>query len=253
MLSTGCSPPPHYNVDLFDQDEGAVGDPVYIDDEEAGTIEKIVPSDGNWMAVVRIDGDYVEQVRSGIYREPDQGQIRLATTEVTPDASELEAGSMILLPTGAKSSFFQWIPDDIMERFGRGSTVIAAVVCILGLIILFLLFRLIFRIGFVTAVLALSVLLAAASHHLAIPLVEAFYEATYAEDRNGPSRLEVPQTSVQGEAEEASSGIGAWIESVIAKPPHPAYVSFGCVALLYFLLLTTILGRAIKSFRKPKE
>jgi len=241
IMLNGCQQEAEYFVELRDTERGSQhdgesilksGDPVFIDEVVAGRIKRIESNSLGQVALIRIKKKYAEQaMRTGIVRDPTAGRIELTTAGITNAAPLLSEGSMI--PATNELEF-------AVLKYSNRQTFLAVGIAMLGILTFAWLFKMFFSAVLIAISLGLSGGVAWLSHPLAVPFVESAY-TMLSEQQAQSSPIEPPTAVIDGVA---ARGV-----EILSSRPDPKYVAFASIFLLAFVIVSIIMGYALKTVK----
>ncbi|MGJ3242189.1 MAG: hypothetical protein ACFE0O_04420 [Opitutales bacterium] len=238
VLLSGCREPHAYEVAIYESEALAPGDTVYLDNQPVATIEDIYRiTDDQAVAKIRLQNKDAEDLfTKGIQRKPVQGEIHLETTG-TGDAENgatLLPGSRIPLRSIPVPPAF-WPPNQ--------NTVIVLGILLAALIVVFFIFRTIIKATLTLVALALAIGGAYLTYPFLVPYTQQALELTQDQAAAIAADETQPPAAESGSIDQALEKMGGFVQR---EDINPGYLSFGLLAIMYFILLSIILGSARK-------
>ncbi len=238
LALTGCREANTFEVALYDDETLSRGDTVYLQGEPVATIEDIyLIGEDQPVAKIRVtDKGHESQFVRGLQRKPGRGEIHLEAPNLAADEdpSPLLTGSRIPLRSVPLPPAF-WPPNQ--------NTIIVAGILLVALIVVFFIFRTIIKVALTVVALALAIGGAYLTYPFAVPYaqqaIELTQEQAHAHSPEDPAARAQDQDSIDTALEK----VGTFVQR---EDINPAYLSFGVLAITYFILLSIILGSARK-------
>lgn len=237
IFLVGCGGGLRYQIVLNDGETLAEGTPVFVDSIEAGKVVSTGNEGGDRVADIVITAREVkERLRVGAIRVPEPGKVVINSDFVTADDQPLPRGARI--PTKSKLVY-------LVEQYSRGSALITVAVALVGLVVVYLVFKGLMGSLLTIVAIAMAAITAQLTHRFALPLVERVYRYI------GPPPIVTPAPGGSGEASpEAGTAAGklvgdmnATIQDVISQMPPPGIVAFAVIGFISLVLYLWLLRR----------
>lgn len=271
LLLAGCGHKQELRIQLPEGTQVLEGGDVFVDNQKVGYVQKIDSKEKARVATVAFKKPVPpEKLRDGLRAiETKGGVLQLDSSKIGEDAKPLASDTVLV---AEKPHWLTGVLADVLPRYLPWMNVAVVGLGLVVLLVLFLIFRALLRLGVVLVSLTLAVFSSVLVYAAVTPVVRDHVYPTLERYRNAESRPVVspapttgvagsaqtspkgPQTGVKAPVAPTSTGVqGGGLDQVIRDIPlpSPSVVSFVACTLILFVFYQLLIHVALRRAKKP--